>query len=235
MVAFTQQARHVWLLAQREAERLHHHYVDPEHLLLGLLLEGDKLAARVLRAHGLDLETLRGEVGRLIAQGLLPAPRPSDDALLATLGIDPVAVRRRLRETFGTEAVNQATQRVRTRPRDAVPWPPMGGTPLLAKRVFRLAYQEAVARGQEIGLEHLLLGLLCDASRCKPGERRRRPLVRLWRPPHHAGGGLADHAGGHGLVLAEAVRLFDRNLSLDVPPSTRGAGHECQPGHRGQG
>jgi ATP-dependent Clp protease ATP-binding subunit ClpA len=164
MVAFTQQARHVWLLARHEAERLHHHYVGPEHLLLGLLRHGDNRAARVLRAHGLDLETLRGEVGRLIARGLLPAPRPSDDALLATLGIDPVAVRRRLRETFGTQAVNQATQRVRTRPSDAVPWPPMGGTPLLAKRVFRLAYQEAVARGQEVGTEHLLLGLLGDAG-----------------------------------------------------------------------
>jgi ATP-dependent Clp protease ATP-binding subunit ClpA len=164
MVAFTQPARRVWLLAQQEAQRLHHHDIGPEHLLLGLLRHGDNRAAGVLRTHGLDLETARAEVGRLIAQGVLPAPRPSDDALLATLGIDPVAVRRRLRETFGAEAVNQATQRVRTRPRDAVSWPPMGGTPLLAKRVFRLAYQEAVARGQEVGPEHLLLGLLRDAS-----------------------------------------------------------------------
>jgi ATP-dependent Clp protease ATP-binding subunit ClpA len=130
MVAFTQQARHVWVLAQQEAERLHHHYVGPEHLLLGLLRHHDNRAARVLRAHGLDLETLRGEVGWLVARGVLPAPRPSDDELLATLGIDPVAVRRRLRETFGTEVVEEATQRVRTRPTDAVPWPPMGGTPL---------------------------------------------------------------------------------------------------------
>jgi ATP-dependent Clp protease ATP-binding subunit ClpA len=164
MVAFTQPARHVWVLAQQEAERLQHHYVGPEHLLLGLLRHDDNAAAGVLRAHGLDLETTRGEVGRLIARGVLPAPRPSDDALLATLGLDPVAVRRRLWESFGAEAVNQATQRVRTRPIDAVAWPPMGGTPLLAKRVFRLAYQEAVARGQEVGPEHLLLGLLRDAS-----------------------------------------------------------------------
>ena len=164
MVAFTQPARRVWLLARQEAEGLHHHYVGPEHLLLGLLRHGDNQAARVLRAHGLDLETTRAEVGRLVARGVLPAPRPSDDALLATLGIDALTVRRRLRETFGTEAVDQATQRVRTRPIDAVPWPPMGGTPLLAKRVFRLAYHEAVARGQEVGPEHLLLGLLGDAG-----------------------------------------------------------------------
>ena len=37
---------------------------------------------------------------------------------------------------------------------------------------------------------------------------RRRALVRLRHPPHHAHGGLADHAGGHGLVLAQAVRLL---------------------------
>jgi ATP-dependent Clp protease ATP-binding subunit ClpC len=42
-----------------EARRLHHHYLGAEHLLLGLLLQGDNLAARVLVAHGLDLETLR--------------------------------------------------------------------------------------------------------------------------------------------------------------------------------
>jgi ATP-dependent Clp protease ATP-binding subunit ClpA len=158
MVAFTQQARRVWVLARQEAERLHHRYVGPEHLLLGVLRHDDNRAARVLDAYGVDLGTAQAEVDRLIARGLLPGPRPSDDELLATLGIDSVAVRRRLRETFGTEAVNQATQRVRTRPRDAVAWPPMGGTPLLAKRVFRLAYHEAVARGQEVGPEHLLLG-----------------------------------------------------------------------------
>jgi ATP-dependent Clp protease ATP-binding subunit ClpA len=164
MVAFTQPARRVWVLARQEAERLQHHYVGPEHLLLGLLRHHDNAAAGVLRVHGLDLETVRCEVDRLVARGVLPAPRPSDDALLASLGIDPVTVRRRLRASFGAEAVDQATQRVRTRPIDAVAWPPMGGTPLLAKRVFRLAYQEAVARGQEVGPAHLLLGLLGDAS-----------------------------------------------------------------------
>src|SRR5215216_3724582 len=57
-----------------EASRLHHAYVGPEHLLLGLLRQGDNPAARVLVAHGLDLETVRAEVDRLIAQGVLPGP-----------------------------------------------------------------------------------------------------------------------------------------------------------------
>jgi ATP-dependent Clp protease ATP-binding subunit ClpA len=63
-----------------EASRLHHPYVGPEHLLLGLLRQGDNPAARVLVAHGLDLETVRAEVNRLIAQGVLPGP-PSDAEL----------------------------------------------------------------------------------------------------------------------------------------------------------
>lgn len=63
-----------------EASRLHHSYVGPEHLLLGLLRQGDNPAARVLVAHGLDLETVRAEIDRLIAQGVLPGP-PSDAEL----------------------------------------------------------------------------------------------------------------------------------------------------------
>jgi ATP-dependent Clp protease ATP-binding subunit ClpA len=57
-----------------EASRLHHAYVGPEHLLLGLLRQGDNPAARFLVAHGLDLEAVRVEVDRLIAQGVLPGP-----------------------------------------------------------------------------------------------------------------------------------------------------------------
>jgi Clp amino terminal domain, pathogenicity island component len=63
-----------------EASRLHHAYVGPEHLLVGLLRQGDNPAARVLVAHGLDLAAVRAEVDRLIAQGVLPGP-PSDAEL----------------------------------------------------------------------------------------------------------------------------------------------------------
>jgi hypothetical protein len=67
-------------MARWEANRLHHAYQGPEHLLLGLLRQGDNLAARVLVANGLDLETARTEIDRLIAQGVLPGP-PSDAEL----------------------------------------------------------------------------------------------------------------------------------------------------------
>ena len=69
-VDVTEPAGRVSGLARMEARRLGHHYFGPEHLSLGLLLHGDNLAARVLVAHGLDLETARAEVDRLIDQGV---------------------------------------------------------------------------------------------------------------------------------------------------------------------
>ena len=49
-------------LGREEAERRHQYYLGPEHLLLGLLVEEDNPAARVLRAHGLTLDQLRAAV-----------------------------------------------------------------------------------------------------------------------------------------------------------------------------
>jgi hypothetical protein len=79
-VKFTRPAGLACTKGRWEASRLHHPYVGPEHLLLGLLRQGDNPAARVLVGHGLDLETVRAEVDRLIAQGVLPGP-PSDAEL----------------------------------------------------------------------------------------------------------------------------------------------------------
>jgi ATP-dependent Clp protease ATP-binding subunit ClpA len=83
MVRFTEAAGIVPHLAREEAESRQQYYLGPEHLLLGLLIQDDNLAARVLRAHGLDLETVRAGVDRLVAEGVLPGPQPSDAELLA--------------------------------------------------------------------------------------------------------------------------------------------------------
>ena len=79
-VAFTRPAGLACTKGRWEASRLHHAYVGPEHLLLGLLRQGDNPAARILVAHGLDLAAVRAEVDRLIDQGVLPGP-PSDAEL----------------------------------------------------------------------------------------------------------------------------------------------------------
>ncbi len=56
---FTERARKVVVLAQEEAERLRHSYIGTEHLLLGLLGEGEGVAARALHTIGLTLDGAR--------------------------------------------------------------------------------------------------------------------------------------------------------------------------------
>jgi ATP-dependent Clp protease ATP-binding subunit ClpC len=66
---FTERAQRVFLLAQEEARRLRHPAVGTEHLLLGLLREGEGIAARALQSLGLDLNKVREEVERIVALG----------------------------------------------------------------------------------------------------------------------------------------------------------------------
>ncbi len=66
---FTERARQVVVLAQEEARDLKHNYIGTEHLLLGLLREGDGVAARVLSALDVSLEDVRGTIMRIVGEG----------------------------------------------------------------------------------------------------------------------------------------------------------------------
>lgn len=66
---FTERARKVIVFAKEEARRLNHDYIGTEHLLLGLIREGEGVAAAVLQKLGLDLETIRIEVEKLVHPG----------------------------------------------------------------------------------------------------------------------------------------------------------------------
>jgi ATP-dependent Clp protease ATP-binding subunit ClpC len=66
---FTDRARRVVVLAQEEARLLNHNYIDTEHLLLGLLHEGDGVAATALESLGISLEAVRAQVEEIIGQG----------------------------------------------------------------------------------------------------------------------------------------------------------------------
>lgn len=66
---FTDRARKVIQLANQEAHHLGHEYVGTEHLLLGLIKEGQGVAATVLKNSNLSLRTLRGEVEKLVQRG----------------------------------------------------------------------------------------------------------------------------------------------------------------------
>ncbi len=66
---FTDRARRVVVLAQEEARLLNHNYIGTEHILLGLIHEGEGVAARGLESLGIDLESVRSKVIEIIGQG----------------------------------------------------------------------------------------------------------------------------------------------------------------------
>jgi ATP-dependent Clp protease ATP-binding subunit ClpC len=66
---FTDRARRVVVFAQEEARLLNHNYIGTEHLLLGLLREGDGVAAKALESLGISLDEVRGQVENIIGQG----------------------------------------------------------------------------------------------------------------------------------------------------------------------
>ena len=66
---FTDRARRVVVLAQDEARMLNHNYIGTEHILLGLIHEGEGVAARTLESLGISLEAVRQQVEEIIGQG----------------------------------------------------------------------------------------------------------------------------------------------------------------------
>ena len=66
---FTDRARRVVVLAQEEARMLNHNYIGTEHILLGLIHEGEGVAAKGLEALGISLEGVPAQVDEIIGQG----------------------------------------------------------------------------------------------------------------------------------------------------------------------
>jgi len=114
---FNDRAKRTLALAQDEAVRFNHNYIGPEHLLLGLVREGEGVAARVLNSLGIELSKTRQAVEQVIGRG------------------------------DSTTSPSEITLTPRT------------------KKVIELAIDEARKLGHnDIGTEHLLLGLVRDES-----------------------------------------------------------------------
>lgn len=75
---FTDHARKVMARANDEVQRFGHEYMGTEHILLGLIKEGDGKGAAILKARGVDIEKMLGEIEQLIA--LKGGPRPVTEA-----------------------------------------------------------------------------------------------------------------------------------------------------------
>ncbi|MBI4301489.1 MAG: ATP-dependent Clp protease ATP-binding subunit [Chloroflexi bacterium] len=90
-IGLTPRAKRVIELAVDEARRLNHHYIGTEHLLLGLVREGEGIAASVLESLGVNLERVRGEVGHILSQGM-PAAHPGVRASTRTPTVDQLGI-----------------------------------------------------------------------------------------------------------------------------------------------
>ncbi len=80
---FTERARKVLTLANEEAQRFNHNYIGTEHILLGLVREGDGVAARVLANLGIELPKVRSAVEFIIGRG--------DRMVMGEIGLTPRA------------------------------------------------------------------------------------------------------------------------------------------------
>jgi ATP-dependent Clp protease ATP-binding subunit ClpA len=218
---FTEQAHRVLDLAREEAERSGHRYLGPEHVLLGLLAEGDSAVAGILRARGVGLAAARAELLGLARRGVVPSPRPSDAELLGALGVDLDAVRRTTERSFGSRAVGEATWWVTRRRRwrgGRVVWTPLCGPPLVAKRALYLAGEQARALGHDaVGPEHVLFGVLEDArqpgGRVRVSRRHRRIIAHV---------GLPDGYRGAATALLEVLGVDPQELQEAVSAELRG-------------
>jgi ATP-dependent Clp protease ATP-binding subunit ClpA len=162
---FTDRARAVVVRARAEAQELRHPVVGTEHLLLAMLSEQGSLAYAVLHDAGVDAESVRAEVRRLV--GTPPAVLGEEDAAaLRTIGIDLDAVLARIEETFGPDALDTTSAPPprgflgRRKRRGA-----SGRFAPRAKKVLELSLREALRlKHKHIGTEHILLGLIREGE-----------------------------------------------------------------------
>ncbi|MFD2768174.1 Clp protease N-terminal domain-containing protein [Micromonospora eburnea] len=158
---FTDRARAVVQHAVDEARSEGRRPVGTEHLLLGVLADGDNLAVRVLTEQGIRAEALRAAVARHLASGV-DGLGTADAAALREIGIDLAAIVARIEESFGPDALREAEPTPRRRwgrRHDGGRFSPR------AKKALELSLREALRlRHHHIGTEHILLGLLREGN-----------------------------------------------------------------------
>ena len=147
---FTNLAKRSITVSQEEAVTLGHDFIGTEHILLGLIRVREGLAGEILGEQGVTADQVRSETLRLLeAAGVSAnAGREATEAL-AAIGIDVEEIRRRADDTFGPGRFRF--------PRPAFT--------MRAKRVLELTLRQSTELGhEEIGTEHLLLGLLAEGE-----------------------------------------------------------------------
>ncbi|WP_292700180.1 AAA family ATPase [Microbacterium sp. 69-10] len=188
---FTDRARRVVVLAQEEAKMLNHNYIGTEHILLGLIHEGEGVAAKALESLGISLDAVREQVQDIIGQGQqqptghIPfTPRAKKVLELSLrealqLGHNYIGTEHILlgliHEGEGVaakalESLGISLDAVREQVQDIIgqgQQQPTGHIPFTprAKKVLELSLREALQLGHNyIGTEHILLGLIREGE-----------------------------------------------------------------------
>jgi ATP-dependent Clp protease ATP-binding subunit ClpA len=155
-IPFTPRAKKVLELSLREALQLGHNYIGTEHVLLGLVREGEGVASQVLVALGADLSTVRSKVYQVLAGGA-----PSAAALVAT----PYARRMQLAGVRAAARASAGRARADEMLERSVDRIVFRRFTVSAARVLLLAESEAMRLGHPtVRVAHLLLGLVLEGE-----------------------------------------------------------------------
>ncbi|MCI0817901.1 MAG: ATP-dependent Clp protease ATP-binding subunit [Chloroflexi bacterium] len=152
-IGLTPRAKKVIELAVDEARRLGHHYIGTEHLLLGLVREGEGIAAGVLESLGVSLDKVRAEVTRILAQSMPQGAAQGGRAATRTptvdqLGIDLTAAARadKLDPVIGREKeIERVIQILSRRTKNN---PVLVGEPGVGKTAIVEALAQRIIRGE---------------------------------------------------------------------------------------
>ncbi len=177
-IGLTPRAKKVIELAVDEARRLNHHYIGTEHLLIGLMREGEGVAAGVLESLGVNLDKVRGETSRILTQTVQQTQSGSGGARSQTrtptldqLGIDLTAAARagKLDPTVGREKeIQRVTQILSRRTKNnpvLVGEPGVGKTAIVEALAQRIANNDVPSTLQGKRLVTLDMGALVAGTK----------------------------------------------------------------------
>jgi len=177
-IGLTPRAKKVIELAVDEARRLNHHYIGTEHLLIGLMREGEGVAAGVLESLGVNLDKVRGETNRILTQtvqqgqgGAAGSRTSTRTPTLDQLGIDLTAAARanKLDPTVGREQeIQRVTQILSRRTKNnpvLVGEPGVGKTAIVEGLAQRIANNDVPSTLQGKRLVTLDMGALVAGTK----------------------------------------------------------------------
>jgi hypothetical protein len=177
-IPFTPRAKKVLELSLRESQQLGHNYIGTEHILLGLVREGDGVAAQVLVRLGADLNRVRQQVSQLLAGRAAGEPGPGLDVRLEMVGQQLAAIERQVRIRPDTSDLDAQIEVARTEKQAAIDAQDFEQAVWLRHRETQLLADKA-ARQEQWAAAHPAPPDLAEQSRQLAAEvERLRALLR---------------------------------------------------------